>query len=348
MTLRPKKAYYIALGLSLTVCGALAGDMSCIGNQEQAAEWRQKQLPPEQQAQFEPVIDQLKQYAAASAVEMSAAEAPQQADVDALRDANPGANDETIGRLYQALLLQSAEADNHYAAMLLAQYHVHMFEAQMIAASSRIPSPADAKTIQDATDRYVAENGEGLSRLAQSGTFSRLLGIVAASSEASSAGRDIPATALARVGFDVPADDPVAAVAARLSDAAVIANSVGTAGTLRGDHLFADEIRNKDFRKAIMDHGGAASQEITRDFGGALNNQLLRNYVQKKIAQTIPPSPPPPDEAGQKIWVDTVVQHATDAAASIAVITKYAAPQVVGAMPGASASGAGPTDGSKP
>jgi hypothetical protein len=317
--------------LAFTAVGtAVAGDISCIGVQGVAAQWRLQQLPEDQKAQFAPVMQRLNDIAQAAQTEMTDAEKPVQQDLNALKAANPGVTDEQLGKLWTDQVVHSDSVDAHLADSLHTQYDVHDKEALMIANSSQIVTDSDRQKMSETTDAYVAQHAE-YAKLQDSASFRRLVGIMAASN-ASQSGSEMAAPALASLGFDTASDDPVATAAAGLTQSAVAANAIGTEGKLRVDHLMSEDMRQTDFRKAVMDHGGKAAGEVMQDLGGGLNNITLAHYVPKKIVQVEPPPPPPSDAGAQAGWRDQLVQKAQQAAASTQLIIVYAKAKIIDAV----------------
>jgi hypothetical protein len=323
------------LAAALAIGTALAGALDCIGVQGMAAQNRLMQLPQEQQARFGSAMKQIKSMADAATNEMVRAEAPMIADVNAVRAAHPQASSTEIDRLYHEQLVHSPEVNEHYAKMLQAQYHVHMYEARMIAAGSQIRRAADVAESRQMTADYVRQNGGDYSHLATSPSFNRLLGIVATEHEAAASGYE-PAATVAGIGFDNLSRDPVGTAANRLSNSAVAAVSLKTAGTLRVDHLMYEDMAGAEFRKGLINKGTVA-REVSKDLAGGINNIVLGNYVHREIAHTAPPSPPPAAEQ-QQSWTDNFVHKVQETASRLEEIVRYAAPEIIEALPSATSS----------
>lgn len=327
----------VLLALAAAVRAAQAGDLSCIGVQAKAIEQRFKALPDDQQARYAGTLDRIKALAEQATTEMTDAEKDVQADRDAIKRAHPDATEAEIDELYIAALKESADSDARYARNLIAQYHVHIIEAQMIAAGSVIPDPREAQLLQQTSDAFkTARGGEGnaYGNLAASPTFEHLIGVVAASQEASRSGRSIPATAVARTGFDTSPELPALVRATKaLSGMALAATGLQTVSVLRYQHL--DEVvRSPAMRSAVVDKSDSPTwRAVNEEIAGALHGFALGGEATRRIAAVVPKEAPPaaPDEQHQ--WIERVAQAAEKTAEDVALVTKMGAPRILDELP---------------
>jgi hypothetical protein len=318
------------------LASARAGDLSCIGVQGSSVEERVDALPSDQRAEFAPVLAKMKVYADQADSENKPAEDTQMADYNAIKTANPQATEQQVGELYAAYIRQSADGDNHYAAMLEAQYRVHLVEGQMIAAASQVPNPADDDVLKRTTDTYVSSHGADAYRnLRTSPTFEHLVAVVAASQEAQNSGRALPATAVARIGFDTASPDALAAATMTLSGDAVAAEALRQVGSLRVEHVLMEDAATTQFRAQLQQKGADSPtwRAINTEVAGGLQNLAVAAYAQQTIATALPKDPPPTDPARQAQWKTKAAEAATQAASTATLIFKTGAPQIIDALP---------------
>jgi hypothetical protein len=329
----------LAVGLyAMTAgCVALAGDMSCIGEQLRAAESRLDNLSTADQAHYGTAIAQLKKLAGAAEIAMAGAEVGFNRDFNEISRANPHASEAEKETQYAQQISQSADVDNRYADMLRAQYRVHMYEAEMIALSSRVPAAGDQEKMDAYADRQAQNTNTDYGALAESKTLRHLLGVAEASQEASNSGSAIPATGLARIGFDVsdPYGEAVVDGSRIASAAAVGAVSLQTAGRLRQDHLLAQGagvgIGGREFHNAIDQGAPHSKSEASADMGGAINAQSVALTAFKEIARAATPDPPLPSasDAEKQSWAQHFGDNLKQKAQVVADIITIVKPAIM-------------------
>ncbi|MGD0190663.1 MAG: hypothetical protein ABSD74_07970 [Rhizomicrobium sp.] len=248
--------------------------------------------------------------------EIADAERPVEQDVESLKASNPRATDRQLQQLWTYRLVHSGASDAHYAATLHAFYDVREKEGLLNALDSRIVTDSDRQKM-DAIVRVYATRHSDYAKLARTPGLLRLVDVMAASKAAmSDSGAQAPT--IASLGVNAAAKDSAAIAAAQLTQDAVAADVILTMGSSRVDHLMAEEIRDGDFRKAIMGRAGLTAREASRDIGGGLNDITLGHYVFKKILHVEPE--PPPAATVSNSWRDRFLQNGRKAAAATQAI----------------------------
>jgi hypothetical protein len=239
-------------------------DMSCIGVQVMSVHMRVHRLG-HASAAYAPLIEKVEELQRSAANTVNEAEEALMPVRQRIKNANPRASDAEIHSLLLKEVRQSAEVDNNFAKMLVAQVKAHKVEEQIIVEGRQIPDRENARQVSHISRLHAEQSGlsrQLVENIERSQTLQHLVGTLAAAKAAVNA-PEIPSAPLARMGFDTtPGEARLVAVTQAASTLVAQADAKRQGGELIVDHLTRLHGTTAD-RVALMRDRSKESTRVT-------------------------------------------------------------------------------------
>jgi len=312
--------------LAPALASAQVVDLSCIGVQVTSMRAKLQDLSAGTASSYRQVVAEVEQLAKAAAEEVQPVEKrwSDAVEIEArrIRSANPGASDVTVGRIFAQRLRESAELDNKFAAVLVAQLKAHKAEEQIIVKSRQIPGRDNEQKVAELSRRYAEESGAGpyVERIQRSRTLQHLVGTLAAAEAAARSSHDIPAAPLARLGFDQePGEGRLVAATTTASRLVAEADARRTGAHLIVGHL-SHMLGGAEERAALMRNRQSETARVTSNqIAIALNELHMTGVAMQTLSSGVRldriqvPAPAQSSPApGVHPWQDSLAQKVTE------------------------------------
>lgn len=281
------KLKIVSFVLILSASAFAQVDASCVAVQASAAEKRIQALGSAAKPVDQQTVHHIHEEAQQAISEIKTAEkgwaVVRDAALTRLQAVRPSATKEQIEKDLdnRILLRQSAELDNAYADLMLAQYRAHIHEMNEIKQLASIATPNSGTLEKARAAQFVADRKVNAEAVMQSPTLLHLASTMEAARMAGTASQKIPAMALAArpvagVGFDTAPE--------KLARLLVEVNAARTMGELTLYH----ERRltgggDSTPRSAIEDRTLASSREQGAEHAGGLMHFVVAQKVAKAI-----------------------------------------------------------------